>query len=492
MVFNVEDFKLCSIGESGSKNRKRVKLIRCRSSKIHHSKTSVIYYRFYWILRYFYLLLHLLCYGHFDFNVVNNDYGIIGELALWTQSKFYDIFEYAHKSVRYLFKHTVSIYNYINAAFSFTSFGCNEIRFNDGAPGSLKVHGQIYHGIGKYFGPKNDSSGNYKPQFASIYFFDTASEFENRMDFSYFPSTKIGKKVQENVEKIMHEFSPFVEQFKSAIERSLNENIPDLQIVLRADLKPADAHKGRYNAPTVSQIAAVMPSTDYDDSDPRYERSIILYCQDNDNVEYDPQNPNDLTFINELHPQYDPLQYPMMFPEGAFGWCPDKYPLNNNPIVSNTNNNISPESDIESDSSESNTSEIDISEYDTDSDIDSDDSDIHVDYENNFENMSELIDLHYSSDIELDSKYEPQQKPKRGSNGKFLTARQFYRFRTMFRDPIIHFNRLQRYGKLWQQYLVDMFLKIETNELNYLRFQKQTELCRVYYDGLTHRFFPTF
>eukprot|EP01084_Bolivina_argentea_P092366 166183_1 len=114
MVFNVEDFKLCSIGESGSKNRKRVKLIRCRSSKIHHSKTSVIYYRFYWILRYFYLLLHLLCYGNFDFNVVNSDYGIIGELALWTQSKFYDIFEYAHKSVRYLFKHTLSIYNYLH------------------------------------------------------------------------------------------------------------------------------------------------------------------------------------------------------------------------------------------------------------------------------------------------------------------------------------------------------------------------------------------
>ncbi len=132
----------------------------------------------------------------------------------------------------------------INAAFSFTSFGCNEIRFTDGAPGSLKVRGQIYHGIGKYFGPKNDCSQNYKPQFASIYFFDTANEFENRMDFSYFPNTKIGKKVQENVEKIMHEFSPFVKQFKSAIERSLNENIPDLQIVLRADLKPADAHKG--------------------------------------------------------------------------------------------------------------------------------------------------------------------------------------------------------------------------------------------------------
>ncbi len=145
-------------------------------------------------------------------------------------------------------------------------------------------------------------------------------------------------------------------------------------------------YTGRYNAPTVSQIAAVVPSTDYDDSDPKYDRSIILYCQDNDNVECDPENPNDLTFINEIHPQYDPLQYPMMFPEGAFGWCPDKYPLNSNPIASNTNNNpivsnINNNASHERDTSDS---DISLSEYESDSDIDSEDSDIHIDYENNF------------------------------------------------------------------------------------------------------------
>eukprot|EP01084_Bolivina_argentea_P092365 166182_1 len=116
MVFNVEDFKLCSIGESGSKNRKRVKLIRCRSSKIHHSKTSAIYSRFYWFLRYFYLFFHLLCYGNFNFNEMNQDYGIIGELGLWMQSNFYNLFKFIQQMIGFVFKNVrfIMIYLYID------------------------------------------------------------------------------------------------------------------------------------------------------------------------------------------------------------------------------------------------------------------------------------------------------------------------------------------------------------------------------------------
>jgi hypothetical protein len=47
-----------------------------------------------------------------------------------------------------------------------------------------------------------------------------------------------------------------------------------------------------------------------------------------------------------------------------------------------------------------------------------------------------------------------------------------------------HGNHLQHYGKLWQQFLVDQYIKVETNELNYLKFQKGKELMSAYYDGL--------
>jgi len=143
------------------------------------------------------------------------------------------------KEAKYFRKHIRKL----NAAFSFTSLGCNQIRFH-GAPGSFKVQGQIYHNIGTHFGAKNPDDKLYKPKFASIYFFDTNNELDNRMDFGYYPDTRLGRKVVSNLQKIMHELNPFCKLFKTAIERSINENIPDLEIILKADMTPSKAHKG--------------------------------------------------------------------------------------------------------------------------------------------------------------------------------------------------------------------------------------------------------
>ena len=64
----------------------------------------------------------------------------------------------------------------------------------------------------------------------------------------------------------------------------------------------------------------------------------------------------------------------------------------------------------------------------------------------------------------------------------FVTCRAFYKYMCMMRDTgQISF---QHFSKLWQQFLVDQYIKVETNELNYLKFQKGKELMSAYYDGL--------
>ena len=97
------------------------------------------------------------------------------------------------KLVEYLTKNTAEARYFrehirqINAAFAFTSFGCKQQIRYEGMPGSFKVQGQIYHNIGKHFGPsaaeKKDKDA-YKPKFASIYFYDTDNELDNRMKFT--------------------------------------------------------------------------------------------------------------------------------------------------------------------------------------------------------------------------------------------------------------------------------------------------------------------
>ena len=171
------------------------------------------------------------------------------------------------------------------------------------------------------------------------------------MDFGYQPDTAVGRRVMANIQNVIHEFHPFVKLFKSAIQRSIDEDIPDLAVVLKADMKPKHAHqgifntsalipsnnafsiashsKGRYNKPTVGQICAVIPGGDIDDPK-KYNRDIVLFCQDNPEVaRFNKHRKNDsnLQRINELHPKYDTAQYPVMLPHGSCTWAPYLYPL---------------------------------------------------------------------------------------------------------------------------------------------------------------------
>ena len=87
--------------------------------------------------------------------------------------------------------------------------------------------------------------------------------------------------------------------------------------------------KGRYNAPEIAQICAVIPGADIDDPK-KYNRDILLFCQDNPEItRLNKLQKNNSKFrrINELHPQYDTAQYPIMLARGSYMWKPCAYPL---------------------------------------------------------------------------------------------------------------------------------------------------------------------
>lgn len=56
------------------------------------------------------------------------------------------------------------------------------------------------------------------------------------------------------------------------------------------------------------------------------------------------------------------------------------------------------------------------------------------------------------------------------TNGKNLSMCQYYGYRIALREGN---NTLHRGGKLWQQYIVDSYCKVEENNLNYLRYNQQ-------------------
>ncbi len=168
-------------------------------------------------------------------------------------------------------------------------------------------------------------------------------------------------------------------QFKNAFEMSKDKEIPEVNIILRADIKPTDAHARTYNAPTTNEIAIFIPGTGDQDV---LNRDIVLSTRR-----------GHLNHIHETHSMYDPLQYVLLHPYASFGW------------------------------------NLDI----------------------------------------------------RHSNGKKVSPLEFYCYQLMVRAN--QFNPLHHGGKLFQQYVVDQYAKIDQCRLNFFKFN-QKKIRGDLYSGL--------
>jgi hypothetical protein len=102
-----------------------------------------------------------------------------------------------------------------------------------------------------------------------------------------------------------HEYTPVYQQAYEILHGyDIHE---DVSVTLR--LKPGMDHR-RYNLPTVSELAVLIPNAE--DSLPR---DIVLRRRDR----------RGLDRISELHPGYVPLQYPLLLPHGTLQWHPNIY-----------------------------------------------------------------------------------------------------------------------------------------------------------------------
>ena len=100
--------------------------------------------------------------------------------------------------------------------------------------------------------------------------------------------------------------NPYIDIFLTAKERlAMNENI---SLYLKTvDIRHFD--RRRYNHPTASEVAVIMPGTGEGRVD---RRDIILETKS-----------HRLKRISELHSAYCALRYPLLFPNGQQGWHPN-------------------------------------------------------------------------------------------------------------------------------------------------------------------------
>ena len=365
------------------------------------------------------------------------------------------------KEARYFRKNICKI----NAAFCFASMGSDHKTLPGG---SFKIQGQVCHRMNETF------SADTKAQFASIYFYDNEGDKEltNRMDFSYAKTkSKIAKTVFKEVQKIIHDLNPFYKDFKNAIEQQREQPLKTFQIILQTDIKPEKAHKGCYNAPTsVGQVAAVIPGFENE----KKSRDIVLYCKsaldESDLIsEGEHVGKQKKVFISEGHSYYDPVQYVTMFPYGTLGWAPDTIYTEkgfNDHMDSNVENVNGENEDEEKESEE----EVVVGSAPESQEF--------------VENLQSIVGYvrtpTTSPDVppsqkkrRLNEEAEETIKPQR-VRGRFVNCRKYHKTRAMVRGTKKTDNSLHRYGKLWQQYMVDSWAKVESNDLNYIRHNQKT------------------
>lgn len=105
------------------------------------------------------------------------------------------------------------------------------------------------------------------------------------------------------LQEMLHTHNELIQQIKTAKDLILQRGHEDVNVIIRSDCVPAGEHRGRYNAPTANEVAAVIVGKSSN------RRDIVLETRD-----------DQLVRIDQFHCFYDALQYPLIFWNGQAGY----------------------------------------------------------------------------------------------------------------------------------------------------------------------------
>uniref|UniRef100_A0A8D8QFU6 Helitron helicase-like domain-containing protein n=1 Tax=Cacopsylla melanoneura TaxID=428564 RepID=A0A8D8QFU6_9HEMI len=188
-------------------------------------------------------------------------------------------------------KHFLTHIQNYNNCFQMTSFGATKVVQENFMP-TFKIQGQIYHRVGPLLPTPN---GEHK--FLQIYFMGNSPQ---EVDQRCLHNRSVKRPIVEQLQNLFHEHNQLITLFKTALDRMPSNNH---KIVIRADKTPSGGHAGRFNAPTIDEVAVVIVGENLE------SRDIVLQ-QRNDQMQR----------VRETHRSYDALQYPIIFWQGEDGY----------------------------------------------------------------------------------------------------------------------------------------------------------------------------
>lgn len=184
-----------------------------------------------------------------------------------------------------------------NAALAFTSLGVNvDCQVNNGrGPYVFHVHGELSHQIGDLM----PTEGR-QPVYAQLYIYDPRAALDERMQRNH----DLNRRTMDKLQTILLQHHCYSALFRHAYE-VLAQQPADSPISIRLLADPTRDQR-RYNLPTVSEIAAIVPGDGTQVTD---SRDIVLH-----------RRTGPLQRIHDGHRSYACLHYVLFFPHGEDGW----------------------------------------------------------------------------------------------------------------------------------------------------------------------------
>ncbi|KAF7835310.1 uncharacterized protein G2W53_010169 [Senna tora] len=151
------------------------------------------------------------------------------------------------------------------------------------------------------------------PKFSQLYIYDTDNEVSNRIQIA---STSRSQSRYDatliiQITHMLDDFNPLVMQYRSVKESVNSRHVENLRLKLIGK-RISDART--YNLPTTSEVAALIVRDLDMETD---KRDIIVEIRS-----------GLLQRIDELHPLYLPMQYPLLFPYAEDGYREETLYLN--------------------------------------------------------------------------------------------------------------------------------------------------------------------
>ena len=163
----------------------------------------------------------------------------------------------------------------------------------------VKIQGKIYHRIGAL----QPDDGEQRA-FCQIYIHDGDEDEEVDARMAIPGSNELDRDIMAQLQRMLHHVNPYVKDFQQ-LNDIPEEEVQELQLVLRADKKPVQAHTRTYNKPTVNEVAIIGSDETLAPAD------VVLR-----------KRGGGLKFIKDTHRSFDPLHFVLLFPNGEEGWYP--------------------------------------------------------------------------------------------------------------------------------------------------------------------------